>query len=44
MLHSIIKLVCAELVEMRKRPNNNGYFNQCLDQAISALNELMMFL
>ena len=44
MLHSLIKLVCAELVEMRKRPKNNRDFNESLDAAIDALNTIMMFL
>lgn len=44
MLYSLVKLVCAELVEMRKGPKNNRDFNESLDAAIEALKTIMMFL
>ena len=44
MLHSIIKLVRVELVELRKQPKNNYEFNQALDAAIGALSTMMKFL
>lgn len=44
MLYSLIKLIQAELVELRNKPRNSYEFNQALDQGISALNGLMKFL